>query len=104
MTKFFIPAADSEDQAERLILAIKTNLGLLPSCACWHKLTWRHNEITHSAVVGDITTFNSQPVVAIVFDASRDLFHVCTPTRGVETGESIMVGGHSVIASSKFSK
>lgn len=101
--KLFIPEADTDDQAFRVLESIKQHLSLPSIDHLFHQLAWIHDGKKYDAVVGNATNFNGELVIAIVYDQSRDLYHVCTPTRGVVRGDSIQVGGSTVTASSKFS-
>lgn len=101
--KLFIPKADTDDQALRVLELIKQHLSLPSIDHLFYQLAWTHNGNKYDAVVDNITNFNGELVIAIVYDQSRDLYHVCTPTRGVIGGDSIQVGGFNITASSKFS-
>jgi hypothetical protein len=46
--------------------------------------------------VGDVFPITGEPVEAILYDESRDLYLVCTPTRGVAEGQPILVGNSKV--------
>jgi hypothetical protein len=46
--------------------------------------------------VGDVFPISGEPVEAILFDESRDLYLVCTPTRGVAGGAPILVGSNKI--------
>lgn len=100
--KLFVPEADTDDQAFRVLESIKQHLSLPSIDNLYHQIAWVHDGKKYDAVVGNTTNFNGELVIAIVCDKSRDLFHVCTPTRGVVRGGAILVGGSTVSASSKF--
>jgi len=46
--------------------------------------------------VGDIFPITGEPIEAILYDESRDLYLVCTPTRGVAEGTPILVGHEKI--------
>lgn len=46
--------------------------------------------------VGDTFPITCEPVEAILYDESRDLYLVCTPTRGVAGGNPILVGNEKI--------
>ncbi|WP_207588515.1 hypothetical protein [Halomontanus rarus] len=46
--------------------------------------------------VGDVFPITGEPVEAILYDRSRDLYLICTPTRGVAEGIPILVGNNKV--------
>lgn len=99
--KFFIPMADSPEEATRVYAGIKKflgeNLGATFSDRKVRVLEWRHDGVDYTAEVGKPTDFNGELVIAILdqpvpHEANRHLYHVCTPTRGVRGGISILVG------------
>jgi hypothetical protein len=101
--KLFVPEADTDEQAFRILESIKRHLSLPSIDNLYHQIVWVHDGKSYNAIVGNTTNFNGELVIAIVYDQSSDLYHVCTPTRGVVRGCSILVGGSTVSASSKFS-
>jgi hypothetical protein len=98
--KFFIPAASSPDEATRVYASIKTHLGQgLGTQFADRKiraLQWTYDGKNYEAEVGQTAAFNGEQVIAILYEPQRDLFHVCTPNRGVLRNMSILAGGHSV--------
>lgn len=94
--KFFLPAASTAEQAEQILAGIKKWLGgdgvtEFSDRRIW-SLSWHHNSKACYAEVGKITDFNGETVVAIIYDPSRCLYHVCTPNRGVRGGDAILAG------------
>lgn len=94
--KFHIPAAKDEQSAEEIYGSIKEFVGSGAaaefSARRVKSLSWYHNGKSQYAEVGKAAEFNGEIVIAILYDESRHLYHVCTPNRGVLRGESIMAG------------
>jgi hypothetical protein len=103
---FFIPAADSPEQAQKVYDSIKQHLGDGLGAAFSNRrvarLRWRHDGVEYEAVVGQKTSFNGEVVVAILYEDLRRLYHVCTPSRGVIRGGSILAGSHDVLGATDF--
>lgn len=104
--KFFIPGATDEQSAERVYGATKeflsTELGASFSDDRIYRLNYVHDGTRYEAVVGTPHALNGEPVIAILYEPGRRLYHVCTPNRGVLGGMSILVGGHTVRGSEHF--
>lgn len=99
MTAFFIPAADTSEQAEEVLTAIKKfateNLSREIGSRRVYRLSYNHNGQTVDAVVGEADPLSGEPVIAIL-DAG-DMYLVTTANRGVARGEPILVGKGSVL-------
>lgn len=95
-TKFFIPGADSLESEQEVYNAIKLHLGGEFSKRRVRILQWKHDGKQYEAEVGKITSFNNEVVIAILYDSSGKLYHVCTPNRGVLRDISILAGESSV--------
>ena len=54
------------------------------------------------AEVGKPTTFNGETVVAILHEPERNLYHICTPNRGVIRDLSILASGPHITEISDF--
>ncbi len=65
-------------------------------------LEYRHDGEDHYAEVGKPNRVNGEHVIAILYEDLRQLYHVCTPNRGVVRGMSIPVGRHEVRAATDF--
>src|SRR5207253_6566221 len=106
--KFFIPKAQSAEEAAKVYSAIKAHLrqglGTRFAGRKVRLLRWRHDGKKYEAEVGKCTSFNNEIVIAILYEPKRNLYHVCTPNRGVLRGMSILVGGHGVFAVADFAK
>jgi len=106
--KFFIPEAQSAEEAAKVYSAIKAHLrqglGARFAGRMIRSLHWQHDGKKYEAEVGKCTSFNDEIVIAILYEPKRNLYHVCTPTRGVLRGMSILAGGHSVFTVADFTK
>jgi len=104
--KFFIPAAEDKCQEQRVYSAIKeflgSELGVEFDNRRIFSLRYVHDGKEYYAQVGESHTLNGEPVVAILYESARRLYHVCTTNRGVARGGSILVGESSVKASEDF--
>ena len=96
--KFFIPAAMDDANAEQIYSAIRQFLDQELGAAFSHDRIFRLGYVDerkeYRAQVGKLHPLNSEPVVAILFEPLRSLYHVCTTNRGVTRGMSILVGAH----------
>jgi len=106
--RFFIPAAEDEAQAESVYGSIREFLGTELGAAFDERrvfsLRYVHDGKEYSAEVGKTHALNGEPVVAILHEPERRLYHVCTTNRGVARGGSILVGEHSVKACEDFDR
>lgn len=98
MVAFFIPAAESNEQAERVYEAVCKFHGVAVGENRVRGLSWIHNGQAMSCNVGDAAPAyyrtGDEPVVAIIM---RDkVYLVCTENRGVARGEPIYVGENEV--------
>lgn len=92
--KFFIPLAESTEQAESVFDAVvKFNHAPVQSRRI-AALAWTHNGIKMSCEVGgeapSYYQTGTEPVVAIL-DCGA-LYKVCTANRGVVRGDAILIG------------
>ena len=98
--KFFIPAAHSVEQEQWVYASIKAFLGRGLSARFSDRricfLRWWQDGGEHVAEVGKPTTFNGETVVAILHEPGRNLYHICTPNRGVIRDLSILASGQHV--------
>ena len=98
--KFFIPNTESSQQEEviyqSLKKSIRRNKDAKLSDRKVHSLCFRHDGRDRLAVVGEIDPIKSELILAIIFEPSRDVYHVCTPNRGLLAGSTILVGGDEV--------
>lgn len=98
--EFFVPAAESPEQEQRVVDSVRQHLGEQLgsefSEAHFYRLEYVHDGEHHVATVGEPSSVNGEPVVMILYEPARSLFHVCTTNRGVLRGMSILVGERSV--------
>jgi hypothetical protein len=94
MVKFFVPAAESPEQAEIVYSRIADfNNAPIPNRRIY-ALAWRHNGMNISCEVGgplpSYYRTGDEPVLAIL-DCDT-LYKVCTPSRGGVRGEAVFAG------------
>ena len=98
--KFFIPNAESSEQEEviyeSLKKCIKRDNDVTLSGRKIYSIWFRHDGRDCLAVVGEIDPIQSELILAIFFEPSRDVYHVCTASRGLLAGSTILVGGDEV--------
>lgn len=92
--KFFVPAAESDEQAERVYKSFADfNSALVKDERIW-KLSWEHNgEEMFCEVGGPLPSYYgtaNEPVLAI-FDCDS-VYKICTENRGGVRGESVLAG------------
>lgn len=99
--KFYIPGAESPESEQSVYNAIKLHLkqGLSADFSerRIRKLRWWYDGNQYDAEVGKPTSFNGELVIAILYEPLRDLYHICTPNRGVFRDISILAGGSAVM-------
>ncbi|MCH9758516.1 MAG: hypothetical protein K0U19_05340 [Proteobacteria bacterium] len=103
--KFFIPSTEDKDQdaVYETIKAHLKELGFEASDRKIFKLNYKHNGENHCAEVGKKEDYpDGEEVIAIIYEELRNLYHVCTPNRGVTRGISILVGGDEVLSVTDF--
>ena len=104
--KFFIPFAQDKEQEESVYKDIKDflseELGAVFTDRKVFTLRYHHDGKKYYAEVGKEHSLNGEPVIAILYEKMRNLYHVCTPSRGVAGGESILVGSNLVEEVSDF--
>ena len=66
-------------------------------------LEYRHDGKDYDAEIGKRHGY-SEIVIAILYEDLRQLYHVCTPNRGVLRGMSILVGSNEVRAAQDFER
>jgi hypothetical protein len=95
--KFFVPATDSNEQAERVYSAIAQFVAAPITEKRIQRLSWRHNDMAMSCEVGGplprYYQTGEEPVLAI-FDCGT-LYKICTPNRGGIRGEPVCAGKDS---------
>lgn len=90
--KFFIPLADSDEQAERVYGSVVEFNNAKSTPRRIFGIGWDHNGTHYHAEVGKQIDayFGGELVLAIV--ESDNLYFVCTENRGVVRGQGIFVG------------
>lgn len=100
MPSFFIPFAKDDAQTQSVYSAIKEflskELGAQFSELKVFALEYVHDGKEYYAEVGKNHSLNGEPVIAILYEPLRRLYHVCTTNRGVVRDMSILVGEDSV--------
>lgn len=95
--EFFVPAANSPEQAEEVWAATRTfamdNLGWEVTERRIFRLTGFHDGKPIDCEVGKVEPYGGEVVVAIL---ESNAFLVCTANRGVLRGEPILVGTQEV--------
>src|SRR5437870_10009344 len=98
--KFFIPFAKDQDQERNVYDGIRKFLSQELGAAFTDRkvfsLRYHHEGKSYYAEVGKEHSLNKEPVIAILYEDLRKLYHVCTPNRGVVRGMSILVGWNEV--------
>jgi hypothetical protein len=98
--KFFIPFAKDDEQAEQVYGSIKQHLaeslGADFADERIFSIRYVHDGNEYYAEVGKLHPMNGEPVIAILYEDLRRLYHVCTTNRGVARGGSILAGAWSV--------
>lgn len=90
--KFFVPAAGTDEQAERVYSAITESVGAPAGARRIRKIEYTHNGIPMVAEVGQQPPAyyrENGPVVAIIDD---DPIKMCLPDRGVVRGDPVFIG------------
>jgi hypothetical protein len=104
--KFFLPHAESQEQTDQVYASIRSflceELRAIFDDRKIFRLLYRHEGKRAAAEVGKFHPLNDEPIIAILYEPGKNRYHVCTPTRGVIKGKSILVGGHSVEAVIEF--
>ncbi len=98
--RFFIPHAQNAEQEQSVYNAIKQFLQKEANAEFSERrifsLRYTHDQKKYYAEVGQEHSLTREPVFAILHEPTRHLYHVCTTTRGVVRGMSILVGEGSV--------
>ena len=104
MVKFFVPLAESPEQAERVYSAIANFNNALVDNKRISALAWRHNGMNVSCEVGgSLPTYydtGDEPVLAIL--DCGPLYKICTTNRGGVRGEAVFAGKGSDTVTTYF--
>jgi len=94
--KFFVPLAKDPESALEVYSIAKSNLETQRNTTISdrkiYSLTYTYKSKQYSAVVGEQDPIEGEVVVAIFFEPSRNLYHICTPHRGLIEGLPKLVG------------
>lgn len=91
-----MPLAESEEQVARVGTDIRESLakelGVTFDDRQVQSLRYDHGRRAYHADVGQAHPLNGEPVIAILYERERDLYHIVTPSRGAVNGTPILVG------------
>jgi hypothetical protein len=97
--KFFLPAADSPEQAESVYGSIRSfaeeQTGWKTTDRRIYRLEYRHEGKNYSAQVGEFDPRIDEVVIAIL-ETVRGVYLVCSQNRCVLRGEPMLVGSDEV--------
>ncbi len=101
--KWFVPHASSNEKALEIYESIKKHLARVVGVSSFsdrriHRIAFSHNTKHVTAEVGKIMHLREirEEVFAILYEPGRNLYHVCTPSRGVLRDMSVLVGADEV--------
>jgi len=104
--KFFVPAAKDAAQAEEVYEGIRKfnseQMGATLSPRRIYHVAGVHDGKPFTATVGEQFERLREVVIAILLDTSRDLYFICTPSRGVLRGESYLSGTYEIRGAEDF--
>lgn len=103
--KFFIPRGENEEQMEEAYAIIAQFIGMSvqETNKRLYSITYKHNGKTMVAVVGekcDPYYQEARPLIVAIFKGNP--YKICLYDRGVNSGEPIFVGFHTIISESFF--
>lgn len=113
MVKFFVPPSGTDEvRAIKGFRKSMADYGHPTDGRCFYRLRYKHNAKDWVATVGELLGAGAprgvsdpalrEPVIAIFFDPSRNLYLVLTLFRGVLRGGPIMVGANGVYSAEEF--
>lgn len=98
--KFFVPETPDPTQAERAYESIRRfnteQTGARLNARRIYSIQGIHNGQEFSATVGQPFGRLAEPVFAILLDTRRNVYLVCTSTRGVIRGEPYLRGNNEI--------
>jgi hypothetical protein len=98
--KFFIPSAKDSAQVNEVYEGTRKFVGQQMAATLSprkiYRLEFVHEGKACTATVGETFERLHEPVIAILFDASRNLYLICTPNRGVLRGEPYLAGSSEI--------
>lgn len=98
--KFFVPAAEDADQAERVYEGIRKfnsgQMGTTLSARRIYSVSGVHDGKAFTATVGQVFERLREVVVAILLDTKRNVYFICTTNRGAIRGEPYLSGANEI--------
>lgn len=101
--KWFMPHASSKETGLEVYEAIKKHVAQVVGVRSFsdrrvRRIGFSHNAKHITAEVGKVMRMReiSEVVFAILYEPERNLYHVCTPSRGALRGMSVLVGADEV--------
>ncbi len=107
MMKFFVPFAENKEQEANFYESIIEFVGRTMAVSKFDErkvrsLEFKKGHKNIKAEVGKYIELNSEIVIAILYDHCRKTYHICTPSRGVVRGESMIIQESTVIKVDDF--
>lgn len=104
MTKFFIPLAENEQEAESIYSNIATFINESITDERIYSITYKHNNETMVATVGEnVNDYYGESVPLVIAIFKGNPYKICLRDSGVVRGEPILVGKDSIISLGTFS-
>lgn len=96
--KFFIPFAESEEQAERIYSHIKeflkTEYSRFSTDERIYSIEFTRDGVNYKETVGQPSQVNGEVVIAIL--QCNGIYHICTNNRGVARNEPMLASADDV--------
>lgn len=103
MVKFFVPAPEGREvETIRGFRRFMKDQSHPTDGRCFYRLHYRHDGKDWDVKVDEYHGAINEPVIAILFDHTRDVYLILTPNRGVLRGNPIMVGADTVYTVEEF--
>lgn len=104
--KFFVPTAKDAAQGEELYESMRKfnaqQMETTLSPRRIYRVSGVHDGKPFTATVGEQFERLREVVFAILLDTKRDLYFICTPSRGFLHGEPYLSGAHEIRDSEDF--
>jgi hypothetical protein len=98
--KLFVPRAEGPEQANAVEMGARQQLGGVLGASFDDRwvfwLRHKHNGRQCEARVGETYQPIGEDVLLILHEPTRQVYHICTATRGVVGGQSVLVGKREV--------
>ena len=95
MPAFFVPYAESPEQAERVYESIRdfmAKVAFRPTDRRIYSIAYRHNGRNYVATVGEKGPENERVIAILETLNPGSLYMICSPYRGVVSGEPFLAG------------